>query len=568
MAHRQPQQSAPLILIVDDDDDTRLLLARLLDDRGYRTSASATGREGLTVFTKERPEVVLLDYQMPDLSGLEVLQRLGELESSVPVLIITGHGDESTAATLMKSGAFDYLTKPFEPARITGAVARAVAHRRKVLRQRERDEREAERRRVQAGERQTLREAVRRKTREAETKSRKLELVNQKLLQSNAALSQRNRDITRLELIYQQMFDMAGDGILKLDLDGKVLMANRAACAILGEEQLKGRCFPELFDPASRPAWELFTAGLAGGRVTRDETELNLAGPDGPRTLHLRAVPLREQDSVRGMEVLLSDISARIHQEKVVKKLEERAIVAGLSRHLSHVLLNSLTGAGGWLRKARKAVTSDERLSGYLDIIRGELGKMEEVVRGYQDYVNVMRLNASSLRHSNEFVREFIELLRSGGDADLERVLQPVRGILDWGEAQLIGDDATILMDPAFLRLGLAYLIRGAAVYALRAGRERAMVVLRSEVSGRSALISVTTPGVTVPPELVASMFSPWEHQMLQQTFEDWGITIANGIAERHQGALDIVSGPEETRYELRFPAVSGTDEPGRAPAG
>src|SRR5512138_893060 len=92
---------APLALVVDDDGDTRFLLVNLLEARGYRAEACASGREALQAFAARRPSVVLLDYRMPDLSGLEVLRGMTGLDPRVPVLIVTGQGDETAAAALM-----------------------------------------------------------------------------------------------------------------------------------------------------------------------------------------------------------------------------------------------------------------------------------------------------------------------------------------------------------------------------------------------------------------------------------------------------------------------------------
>jgi DNA-binding response OmpR family regulator len=103
-----------LILIVDDIDDNRELLERALRSSGYETLSAASGREALSVISRQVPDLVLLDWMMPQLSGLDTLRAIRELHprSRLPVVMCTAVGEEMSVVAAMGAGANDYITKP------------------------------------------------------------------------------------------------------------------------------------------------------------------------------------------------------------------------------------------------------------------------------------------------------------------------------------------------------------------------------------------------------------------------------------------------------------------------
>lgn len=100
------------VLVVDDDDDLREMVAKLLVRAGMGTIEAPNGPEGLRKFFAARPDLVVLDVAMPAMDGFEVLERIRDL-SDVPVLLLTARGIEMDKVRGLKSGADDYVTKPF-----------------------------------------------------------------------------------------------------------------------------------------------------------------------------------------------------------------------------------------------------------------------------------------------------------------------------------------------------------------------------------------------------------------------------------------------------------------------
>ena len=103
---------ARTILVVDDEPTLRETLVDALETDGFRVVSAADGREALTVFRAERPDLVLLDLMLPELSGVEVC-RIIRSESSVPIVMLTAKDSELDKVVGLELGADDYVTKPF-----------------------------------------------------------------------------------------------------------------------------------------------------------------------------------------------------------------------------------------------------------------------------------------------------------------------------------------------------------------------------------------------------------------------------------------------------------------------
>lgn len=104
----------PAILVVDDDEVMRQTLSDVLKKKGYAVSTADTGGQTISSIKEQLFDLILLDIRLPDMDGLDVLKGIKEIESDIMVIVMTAYSDVQTAVTAMKSGAYDYIDKPFE----------------------------------------------------------------------------------------------------------------------------------------------------------------------------------------------------------------------------------------------------------------------------------------------------------------------------------------------------------------------------------------------------------------------------------------------------------------------
>ncbi len=110
------------ILVVDDAAFMRMRCTKLLKDNGYETVEAGNGIEAIKQYQDQRPDGVLMDITMPDMDGIETLKKLIEIDSSAKIAMVTAMGQQSLVIEALKSGARDFVVKPFNAERVLAAV--------------------------------------------------------------------------------------------------------------------------------------------------------------------------------------------------------------------------------------------------------------------------------------------------------------------------------------------------------------------------------------------------------------------------------------------------------------
>jgi len=113
------------ILVIDDEKPTLSMFRLFLDAYGYSVYTAENGTEGLAIFQKEKPEIVLTDIKMPGIDGLAVLQRIKEVAPKTAVIVITGHGDTALAEQAVALDAVDFINKPIKKEALDAALKKA-----------------------------------------------------------------------------------------------------------------------------------------------------------------------------------------------------------------------------------------------------------------------------------------------------------------------------------------------------------------------------------------------------------------------------------------------------------
>ncbi|MGB9826709.1 MAG: sigma-54-dependent transcriptional regulator, partial [Desulfofundulus sp.] len=118
-----------LVLVVDDEESVCEFLTEVLEDAGYRVQTARDGMQALELISRNPPDAVLLDIRMPELDGMQVMDRIQQQDNRLPVILMTAFGTTEMAIQAMKAGAFDYIIKPFNLDELVLTVKKAVTMR-------------------------------------------------------------------------------------------------------------------------------------------------------------------------------------------------------------------------------------------------------------------------------------------------------------------------------------------------------------------------------------------------------------------------------------------------------
>ena len=131
-------QDVPTVFIVDDDRDVRESLQELLESVGLQSKSFGTAQEFLLSPRSDGPSCLILDVRLPGISGLDLQQELKRGKVSIPIIFLTAHADVPMSVKAMKSGAVEFLTKPFRQQDLLDAVQRSLT-RDRIVREKQRD---------------------------------------------------------------------------------------------------------------------------------------------------------------------------------------------------------------------------------------------------------------------------------------------------------------------------------------------------------------------------------------------------------------------------------------------
>jgi len=122
------RMSSGKVLVVEDDPPVQKALRRLFESEGYRVEIEDNGVSGLESFQKSLPEAVILDLQLPKMSGRDVCRQMKALAPQLPIVVLSAASDVSDKVLLLELGADDYVTKPFSPRELLARLRTALRH--------------------------------------------------------------------------------------------------------------------------------------------------------------------------------------------------------------------------------------------------------------------------------------------------------------------------------------------------------------------------------------------------------------------------------------------------------
>jgi len=380
------------LLLIDDEEGIRKVLSLSLAIDGYDVLTAAGGEEGIEIFKKESPSVVLTDIKMPGIDGIEVLQEIKELNPDTEVIIITGHGDMDLAIEALKLDASDFLNKPIKDEALSVALKRA-------------EERIAIKEKLKAYT-DDLEHMVRIATEEVKRRS---EFQNKLITSSN-------------------------DAIIATDEKGDIVIYNRGAERIFRYPRVEvirkmniGDLYPE--EIASG-----FRSGLEGADCDLSEwKEIVIISKSG------EYVPTRFSGSILYGEDEVVGSVGFFQDLREIKRLQEELItserlaatgqtVAGLAHYIKNIL-NGLKGGTYVLNVALDKNDTDKIKSGWAMIERN-VGRTADLVLDLLAYSKEREPEPENC-FPNEIVEEVCSLMEQGArenDIEIRRDIDPQIG--------------------------------------------------------------------------------------------------------------------------------------------
>jgi PAS domain S-box-containing protein len=496
------------LLLIDDEPDILRVLTMSLKADGYDVVSAVNGAEGIAVFEKEQPDIVITDIKMPGMDGIEVLKKVKALNADIEVIIITGHGDIENAIEALKHGASDFINKPVRDEALAIAFARAR-------------------------EKSDIRQQLKEYTTDLERKI------------DEATLELRRRSNFQINLIRN-----SNDGIIATGKDLKIVIYNSTAKRIFGytpSETINKMQATELF-PAELAA-DLQVA-LNGKNNIKNLTwrETTIASKNGENIpVRFSGTILLENKQPVGTVAFFQDLREIKRLEKELLKSERLAAIGQTVAGLAHGIKNILHGLKGGSYLVDIGIKKDEseKLKKGWDMIKRNIGRTSNLVMDLLSY-------------SKERQPEFEACLPNELAADVCTLLQDkarennVKLVKHFDDA--IGE---VSMDPNSLHEVLLNLMSNAVDGCLfdEDTSKNFQVDLKTALEKDNVIrFEIRDNGVgmdeAVVKKLFTSFFSTKGHRGT-----GLGLMVTRKLIEEHSGTIDVKSKPGKgTTVIVRLP--------------
>ncbi|MFO7964275.1 MAG: response regulator [Desulfobacterales bacterium] len=495
------------LLLIDDEKLSVEVMGISLRSDGYEVLTASSGEEGLDVFDRESPDIVITDIKMPGMDGIEVLKRIKARSDTAEVIIITGHGDVENAIEALKYGASDFINKPVRDETLALALKRA--------------ESKISIRATLNAYTENLENEVERVTRELRTQSRFLE----KLIKTSE------------------------EGIVATDRAFNVVIYNPAAEHILGypaEEVLHRKKAKELFSQDLMRKYQAKRHDLQKRRKL-EHFETQVRHRDGSLIpVRFTGVFLYEKGRIMGSVAFLEDLREIKRLQKELLMSERLCTVGQTVAGMAHGVKNILHGfkGGSYLMEVGFKNEDTEKLKAGWKMIQKHISRTSELVMDLLTY-SKFREPEYMVCRPNDIVREVCQSLQRTAVEHNIRIVEDLDPAI--GEVMMDGRSVhTILMNLISNALD-------ACVFDDSSGKSPAVVVKTLLEYDRIGF-EVTDNGMGMPwdvqEKIFTSFFSTKGHRGT-----GLGLLVTGKLIEEHNGTIDLWSEVGKgTRFTVKLP--------------
>ena len=333
----------------------------------------------------------------------------------------------------------------------------------------------------------------------------------------------------------EHILNASPESIVEIDLTGDIFFYNRKFAKVYQDDDflIEENIFKIFDENTAIEVKRCMGAALQGSDSNFSGKLINKKG---------------ESISIAGHVIALSDDSYNF------EIIEEQSIVAGFSRHLSHNVMNALTAAGGFIRQIKTKTESDAHIQNLWKIVDNKLLLIEEIIAGYNDYTHAISFKLTENVDINEFMSQLVvSLAEKNVDRNFTAYLYKFTDSYEVEYNLTESRPFHILGNKMFLKLAVCYILKDNIRYFSNCQSLHFKITLSS--NSDFFTINIDLEGVEVADYIIESMFSPWKHTMLSQSFDYWGIVIAGTIVERHHGKSKVERIDNGLRFTFEFKA-------------
>jgi K+-sensing histidine kinase KdpD len=227
----------------------------------------------------------------------------------------------------------------------------------------------------------------------------------------------------------------------------------------------------------------------------------------------------------------------------------ETTIVAGFARHFSHNVLNALLSAGGFLRQIKAQTDKSEHTYTLWRVVEEKLRFIEELVNGYNDYNHVTSLKMTDDADVATYFHDLvIAISEKTFDKAFSAYLSYQVNNYELSHQLECNSGHVRRANPFFLKLAFCYILKDTIRY-LSTDTSFINFRVKTRSQGGRFILELLVENTHIPPEIMDTMFKPWNHQMFAQSFDYWGVVIAQTIITKHGGKMSA----ENTKADLLY---------------
>jgi two-component system NtrC family sensor kinase len=496
------------LLLIDDEPDILRVLSRSLKADGYEVVCAQNGTEGIAIFEKEKPDIVITDIKMPSMDGIEVLKKVKDQNVDTEVIIITGHGDIENAIEALKHGASDFINKPVRD------EALAIALRR-------------------AREKSEIRQQLNAYTTDLERK-----------------IKAATRELQRRSNFQINLIRSSNDGIVATDKNLKIVIFNPTAKKIFGytaSETINKMKASELF-PADFA--DDLKAALKGkndvkNMAWRETTIESKTGESIP--VRVSNTILKENERPVGTVAFFQDLREIKRLEKELLKSERLAAIGQTVAGLAHGIKNILHGlkGGSYLVDIGINRGETEKLKKGWDMIKRNIARTSSLVMDLLSY-SKEREPEFEVCPPNEIAVDVCALLQDKARENKVKIVKHFDNSI--GE---------VLMDPNSVHEVLLNLMSNAVDACLfdEDTAKNHRVELKSTREKDNVIrFEVTDNGIGMDEDVVKKLFTSF-FSTKGHRGTGLGLMVTRKLIEEHQGTIDVKSQlGEGTTITVRLP--------------